>query len=43
MEKHKFFIDEVLRKIFGHNKEIGDLYESSNTFRIIKYIRLRWA
>jgi hypothetical protein len=51
----RVFENRVLRKIFGpereedgswrklHNDELHDLYSSSNTVRVIKSRRMRWA
>ena len=53
--KLRVFENRVLRRIFGprrdevtgerrsHNKEIKDLYSSSNIVRVIKSRRMRWA
>jgi hypothetical protein len=34
---------EHFRIVDLHNEELGDLFESPNIIRLVKYRRLRWA
>jgi hypothetical protein len=35
--------DKRLKKMYGHNEELNDLYSLPNTVRVVKSRRMRWA